>query len=58
MQGLLVCQEAAEPVFAAIDQLEHNVGTIEKAIDDLELESRQMMLHLGLDRQPKPRLSF
>ena len=45
-------------MFAAIDQLEHNVGMIEQAVDELELESRQMMLHLGLDKKPKPRLSF
>ena len=56
MQGLLVCQEAAQPVFTAIEQLEDNVAMIEEAINKLEMESRQMMLHLGLDKQPQPRL--
>lgn len=58
MQGLLVCQEAAEPVFNAIDQLLQNVETIERAVDKLELDSREMMLAMGLDKQPQPRLSF
>lgn len=58
LQGLLVCQEAAEPVFKAIDQLLLNVETIERAVDQLELDSRAMMLAMGLDKQPKPRLSF
>lgn len=58
VQDLLVCQEAAEPVLKAIDQLLLSVKTIEGAVDKLELDSREMMLAMGLDKQPKPRLTF
>lgn len=48
MEDLLVCQEAAEPVLEAIAKLEQNMTTIESAVSQLELESKQVMQQLGL----------
>lgn len=48
MEDLLVCQEAAEPVLEAIAKLEQNMTTIESAVSQLELESKQVMQQLWL----------
>ena len=48
LQGLLVCQEAAQPVFEALAKLELNVDVIEGAIAKLELQSKQLMQQLNL----------
>lgn len=48
VQGLLVCQEAAEPVLEAIAKLEQHMGTIEAAVTQLEHDSKQVMQQLGL----------
>lgn len=48
LQGLLVCQEAAEPVLEAIAKLEQHMSTIEAAVTQLEHDSKQVMQQLGL----------
>ncbi len=47
-QGLLVCQEAAQPVLEAIARLEQNMDAIEAAIADMDLDSKQLLQQMGL----------